>query len=109
MDLENQKRVKDLSDQFGAENIVVILGASDPESAGLACETVSKGDPTFAGVLTNANLGLACYHIFEKEITSLIDPEIYQQELAMMEMVIDIENVAKEVSTYRNQFSKYKI
>jgi len=29
MDLENQKRVKELTEEFGAENIVVILGASE--------------------------------------------------------------------------------
>ncbi|MBS5777148.1 MAG: hypothetical protein KHW44_06510, partial [Finegoldia magna] len=27
MDLENQKRVKDFAEQYGAENVVVLLGA----------------------------------------------------------------------------------
>ncbi|MBS5360810.1 MAG: hypothetical protein KHX77_07625, partial [Finegoldia magna] len=26
MDLENQKRVKDFAEQYGAENVVVLLG-----------------------------------------------------------------------------------
>ena len=39
MDLENQKRVKDFADQYGAENIVVVLGAAEGEAAGLAAET----------------------------------------------------------------------
>ena len=28
MDLENQKRVKDFADEYGAENLVVVLGAA---------------------------------------------------------------------------------
>ena len=31
MDLENQQRVKDAAEKYGAENVVVILGSSDPE------------------------------------------------------------------------------
>ena len=33
----------------GAENLVVVLGAAEGEAAGLAAETVTAGDPTFAG------------------------------------------------------------
>ena len=51
MDLENQKRVKEFAEQYGAENIVVLLGAAEGEGAGLAAETVTNGDPTFAGPL----------------------------------------------------------
>ncbi|MBS5942660.1 MAG: hypothetical protein KH968_08610, partial [Finegoldia magna] len=29
MDLENQKRVKDFAEQYGAENVVVLLGAAE--------------------------------------------------------------------------------
>lgn len=39
MDLENQKRVKDFADQYGPENIVVMLGAAESEASGLAAET----------------------------------------------------------------------
>lgn len=49
MDLENQKRVLNISEEFGAENIVVLLGAAEAEASGLAAETVTNGDPTWAG------------------------------------------------------------
>ena len=49
MDLENQQRVKDAAEKYGAENVVVILGSSDPEGAEIYAETVTLGDPTFAG------------------------------------------------------------
>ncbi len=56
MDLENQKRVKDFADEYGAENLVVVLGAAEGEAAGLAAETVTAGDPTFAYPLTKFSL-----------------------------------------------------
>ena len=56
MDLENQKRVKDFADQYGPENLVVLLGAAEGEASGLAAETVTAGDPTYAGPLTGVSL-----------------------------------------------------
>ena len=41
MDLENQKRVKEFAEEYGAENLVVVLGAAEGEAAGLAAETVT--------------------------------------------------------------------
>ena len=58
MDLEIQKRVKDTVDKLGAENVVVILGGAEAESAGLSAETVTAGDPTYAGPLAGVELGL---------------------------------------------------
>ena len=46
MDLENQKRVLNISEEHGPENVVVLLGAAEAEAAGLAAETVTAGDPT---------------------------------------------------------------
>ena len=34
MDLENQKRVKEFAEEYGAENLVVVLGAAEGEAAG---------------------------------------------------------------------------
>ena len=44
MDLENQQRVKDAAEKVGAENLVVVLGSSDPEGAEIYAETVTLGD-----------------------------------------------------------------
>ena len=59
MDLENQKRVKEFAEEYGAENLVVVLGAAEGEAAGLAAETVTLGDPTFAGPLTAWTHGIS--------------------------------------------------
>ena len=68
MDLENQKRVKEFAEEYGPDNVVVMLGAAEGEAAGLAAETVTAGDPTYAGPLTGVQLGLRVYHVCEPVI-----------------------------------------
>ena len=107
MDLENQKRVKDFAEQYGAENIVVVLGASEGEAAGLAAETVTAGDPTFAGPLAGVQLGLSVFHVCENEIKDEVDSSVYDDQISMMEMVMDVDDIAKEMSSIREQYCKY--
>ena len=107
MDLENQKRVLALTEEYGAENIVVLLGASEGEASGLAAETVTNGDPTVAGPLTGVSLGLTVFHVCEEEIKSEVDPAVYDEQCGMMEMVMDIDDIANEMSSIRTNFCKY--
>jgi len=107
MDLENQKRVKEMAEKYGPENALIIFGAAEGEAAGLAAETVMNGDPTFAGPLTGVQLGLRAYHICEAELKAEIPPEIYDAQISMMEMVLDVDDISKEMSTIRNEYCKY--
>ena len=103
MDLENQRRVKEFTEQYGADNIVVLLGAAEGEAAGLAAETVTLGDPTFAGPLAGVQLGLAVYHICEPEVKAEIDPAVYDEQISMMEMVLDVDDICNEMNAIREQ------
>ena len=107
MDLENQKRVKELAEANGPENILVILGAAEGEAAGIAAETVTAGDPTYAGPLTGVQLGLSVYHVCEDAIKSEIDPGVYDEQIGMMEMVLDVDEIVSEMTAIREQYSKY--
>ena len=107
MDLENQKRVKDFSEQYGPENTVVIVGEAEGDAAGLAAETVENGDPTFAGPLTGVQLGLLCYHVCEPEVKAEFDPTVYEDNVGMMEMVLDIDDICEEMADIRNEYCKY--
>lgn len=107
MDLENQKRVLSLSEECGPENLVVLVGAADAEGAGLAAETVMAGDPTFAGPLTGVSLGLKCYHVCEEEVKQEFDEAVYEEQVSMMEMVLDVDDIASEMSGIREQHCKY--
>jgi betaine reductase len=55
MDMENQTAIKRLVDENGADNLVVVLGAADLEGAEIAAETVTVGDPSFAGPLSGVS------------------------------------------------------
>lgn len=103
MDLENQRRVKEFTDQYGADNIVVLLGAAEGEAAGLAAETVTLGDPTFAGPLAGVSLGLSVYHICEPEVKAEIDEAVYDEQISMMEMVLDVDDICNEMNAIREQ------
>mgnify|MGYP001400427107 FL=1 len=100
--MENQKRVKDLAEKHGAENVLVLLGAAEAEAAGLAAETVTLGDPTFAGPLAGVSLGLAVYHVVEEEIKSAVDADVYEEQVGMMEMVLDCDEIVEEMTEIRN-------
>jgi betaine reductase len=99
MDLENQKRVKEFTEEFGAENIVVVLGAAEGE-------TVTLGDPTYAGPLAGVQLGLDVYHIVEPEMKEAIDSELYEEQVGMMEMVLDVDDIVDEMTSIRSQVSE---
>lgn len=99
MDLENQGRIKDLAERYGAENLVVILGGAEAETSGLTAETVTVGDPTYAGPLAGVQLGLPVYHVLE--LKDLIDEQVWEEQISMMEMVLDVDEIIAEVEEYR--------
>ncbi len=107
MDLENQKRVKELTEKYGAENVVVILGGAEADSSGLNAETVSGGDPTYAGALAGVQLGLRVYHATEQAVKDEVDAGVYDDQIGMMEMVLDVDTIAETISGIRDQFTQY--
>ncbi len=107
MDLEIQQRVKDLTEKYGAENVVVVIGGAEAEASGLSAETVTAGDPTYAGPLAGVELGLAVYHVVEPEIKSECDEGIYDEQCGMMEMVLEVDEIVNEVKAIRDQYSKF--
>lgn len=108
MDLENQNRVKEAADKYGAENVVVLLGGAEAETAGLAAETVTAGDPTWAGPLAGVSLGLKVYHILEEEVKNEINADVYDEQIGMMEMVLDGDAINAEIKSMRDQHCKFK-
>ena len=90
-----------------AENIIVVLGAAEGELTGLAAETVTVGDPTYAGCLTGVSLGLGVYHAVEPTFKSVCDPQVFEEQLGMMEMVLDVEDITNEITAIREEHSRF--
>ena len=109
MDLENQQRVKDAAEKFVGENVVVILGSSDPEGAEIYAETVTLGDPTYAGSLAGVPLGICVYHVLEPELKQEADPAKWEEQISMMEMVLNVEALVESVRKMREANSKYAL
>ncbi len=109
MDLENQQRVKDAAEKFGGDDLVVVLGSSDPEGAEIYAETVTSGDPTFAGPLAGVPLGLNVYHVFEEDMKKEADPAAWDEQIGMMEMVLNTDALAESVKKMRDANSKFSL
>ena len=98
MDLENQTRIKDLAKEYG-KDLVVVLGAGEAGAAALAAETVTEGDPTYAGPLSGVQLGLKVYHIFE--LKGEVDNKVYDEQAGMMEMVLNMDALCEAIKPFR--------
>ena len=103
MDMENQAAIKRLAEENGADNLVVVLGATDLEGAEITAETVTLGDPSFAGPLGGVSLGLPVYHILEPDVKKAIPAQVYEQQAGFMEMVVDTEAIGRKLKEIREK------
>ncbi len=81
--------------------MVVLLGTPNAESSRLYGLTVTEGDPAWAGVLAGVRLDLPVFHIAEPEIKSQIDPEVFQDQVGLAEMVLDTEEIIQALQQVR--------
>jgi glycine/sarcosine/betaine reductase complex component A len=106
MDLSTQETIKRLVDQHGADALLVLLGAPDAESAGIAAETVVLGDPSWAGPLAGAQLGLPVYHVLEDELRAAVPAEVWEEQVGLMVDVLEVDAIADAVREFREQATR---
>ncbi len=105
MDLSTQETIKRLVDEHGSDSLLVLLGAPDAESAGIAAETVVLGDPSWAGPLAGVQLGLPVYHVLEDELRSAVPEEVWEEQVGLMVDVLEVDAIAEAVREFRDQAS----
>jgi glycine/sarcosine/betaine reductase complex component A len=105
MDLDDQANIQQVVDRVGSDDLVVLLGSPNPESAELYAATVTMGDPTFAGPLAGIPLGLPVYHVLEPEVVDKLSPGTYAQQLAMAALTLDIEPILETVQRIRRELT----
>jgi hypothetical protein len=103
MDQEVQGKIKQAAEEYGNANVVVILGSPDPDSADIYAETVTLGDPTFAGPLAGVSLRLPVYHILEDEIKSQIPEDVYQEQIGISEISLDKDAICEMMKKARER------
>jgi glycine/sarcosine/betaine reductase complex component A len=101
MDPENQDRIKALVERLGADDLVVVLGAADPEALEVAAETVTAGDPSYVGPLAGVPLGLPVVHIFEDDVKRQVDASIYEDQIGLLELALDTDAVKQAMAKAR--------
>jgi betaine reductase len=92
MGLEDQAAVKRVADEHG-DGVVVLLGTPDAESTQTLAQTVVTGDPSYAGPLAGVPLGLPVFHVFEPAIKAQIPGDVYEAQIALMEMSLESEGI----------------
>src|SRR5215210_6566987 len=101
MDLQSQEAILKASQTHDRSDLLVLLGSPDPESATIAAETVVVGDPSYAGALAGAQLGLLTYHVLEEEVHADIPDDVWEEQIGVMADVLEAEALAETVSAIR--------
>ena len=103
MNFENQGIIKRLSDQYGPENLAVVLGNGEANGVEVFAETVTQGDPTYAGPLAGVALKIPVYHVLEPEVIDAIPENLRQEKLELSALVIDIESMHEVLRASREK------
>ena len=100
--MENQAIIKKLVDENGADDMVVVLGATDLQGVEITAATVTSGDPSFTGPLAEASLRLPVYHILEPEVKDAVPQDVYAEHAGFIEMVVDTKAIGKKFQEIRD-------
>ena len=103
MDLQSQEAILRLSETHGPENLLVLIGAPDPEAAEISAETVVLGDPAYAGALAGAQLGLDVYHVLEDPVRQAVPDDVWEAQIGVMADILETEALAAAVSAMREK------
>lgn len=102
MDLEGQGRIQQVVGQAGTDNVIAVLGANSAAAVEMTAMTLRSGDPSYAGPLAGVALGIPSYHILEPEIVGQIDPAVYERELALSALAMDVDEVIAPTKAIRD-------
>ena len=103
MNFENQGIIKRLADQYGPENLAVVLGNGDAQGAEVFAETVTQGDPTYAGPLAGVPLKIPVYHVLEDEVMAVVPEKLREERLQLSSLVIDVDPMRQVLQASREK------
>ena len=101
MNFENQGIIKRLADQYGPENLAVVLGNGEANGVEVFAETVMQGDPTYAGPLAGVALKIPVYHVLEPEVIDAVPEKLRDEKLQLSALVIDVESIRQTLQSSR--------
>ena len=101
MNFENQGVIKRLADQYGPENLAVVLGNGEASGVEVFAETVTEGDPSYAGPLAGVSLKIPVYHVLEEDVMAVVPEAIREEKLQLSSLVIDVEPMRQVLQAAR--------
>ena len=102
MDLEGQGRIRQVVEQAGTADVVAVLGANSAAAVEMTALTLMSGDPSYAGPLAGVALGIPSFHILEPEIVGQLDAAVYERELALSALAMDVDEVVAPMKSIRD-------
>ena len=102
MDLEGQGRIRRIVEEAGTDDVVAVLGANSAAAVEMTALTLKSGDPSYAGALAGIALGIPSFHILEPEIVGQIDAALYERELALSALAMDVDEVVAPMKSIRD-------
>lgn len=103
MNFENQGVIKRLADQYGPDKLAVVLGNGEANGVEVFAETVTQGDPSYAGPLAGVALKIPVYHVLEDDIMAQVPEKLREEKLQLSAMVIDVEPMHQVLQASRDK------
>jgi glycine reductase len=88
-------------EQAGTDDVVAVLGANSAAAVEMTALTLKSGDPSYAGPLAGVALGIPSFHILEPEIVGQLDAAVYERELALSALAMDVDEVVAPMKSIR--------
>ena len=76
----------------------MVWGVTNEQYLEVGSQTVMEGDPSWAGPLAGVALGLKVYHVLEPDIRNHIPPDVYENELMLLELAVGDDKIAKTIT-----------
>jgi betaine reductase len=85
----------------------VVLGNGEANGVEVFAETVTQGDPTYAGPLAGVALKIPVYHVLEREVRCGAE-KLRDEKLQLSALVIDVEPMRQALKLTRKALKRFK-
>lgn len=109
IDEETNQEIKQITEKYGEENIIVILGCAEADTSTLIVRTITESilgenEPDAIHNLSGAEFGMNIYHMLEPEIKDECNSTVYDKHCKVMEIVLDSDKIIKELKSIRELY-----
>ena len=84
-------------------DVSVVLGNGDAQGAEVFAETVTQGDPTYAGPLAGVPLKIPVYHVLEDEVMAVVPEKLREERLQLSSLIIDVDPMQQVLQASREK------